>query len=172
MTYRAETKNCRLDEPINGYSDKHIYRTTHPCEEIEKDGYFDNWHIEASGTPMLRRGDRIEVICAGAKNFAMARFVVLSSIPGKVIVKRREPWFVSGEPEAVPAAPPPPPLAPIYVDTDCEAYYIGGTSYWGVRKTGAKSERICGKERRLDKETALSIAAGDLPIPAPVLEAA
>ena len=163
MTYKAETQNYER-EFISRFSDKIVYRTTHPRAEIEKPGYFDNWHIEASGTAMLRRGDRIEVICAGARHFAMARFVVISSEPGKVVVKRRESWFEDGEPEA---APKPKPVDPqiVYVDADCEAYHLAGTSLWGVRKVGGKKERVCGKEFRLDKETATSIAAGALPIP-------
>ena len=84
--------------------------------------------------------------------------------------KTRKVPGIRAKPSKTPAPAPPGPR--IYFATACEANYSGGTSYWGVRKTDAKRERICGKERMLDKETALAIAAGDLPIPEPVLEAA
>ena len=84
----------------DGFSVTYDHETKNPPAAVEAEGYFDCWHLEASGTPMLRARDAVKVTCRDGDGFARAEFVVTHSERGpeggKVVVKRNGAWFRSG----------------------------------------------------------------------------
>ena len=143
----------------DGFSVTYDHETKNSPDAVEGEGYFNSWHLEASGTPMLRARDTVIATCRDGDGFARAEIVVTHSERGKVVAKRNGAWFRSGPAEEKPEDAPE-PGAERYVQGDGEVKWISPGAKYGVFDGGKKV--ASGIE---DRGLAESIAAGSMPIP-------